>query len=277
MTPQHEEWDELLAGHALDALEPEDEHRLLDHAAGCETCSQTLRVFQEVAADLARALPAMPPPEGGKQRLLAALADGPVAPPAAVPPEPRSAASAREPEAERAPAVGVIVPRPAGRARDRFLRRGTAALAAAAVAVVVAAGAVVYGWRQHDMASNRSSKLASAERMLHDIAAGHRMVALASGDGARGQVVQNDGHVWVLAAGLTPNDTETSTYVLWATEPDGHMMPVTTFDVGSDRFVALGDVALPAATQGSPAFAISEERGRTAPAVPSTPVLSSQA
>ena len=46
------EWAELTAAHALHALEPEDELRLLGHLRGCADCRRTLDEYQLVAAQL---------------------------------------------------------------------------------------------------------------------------------------------------------------------------------------------------------------------------------
>lgn len=52
-TTSHDEmWDELTAGYALDAIEPEDEARLLEHLAGCAHCRATLDDFTLVASQL---------------------------------------------------------------------------------------------------------------------------------------------------------------------------------------------------------------------------------
>ncbi|MHB8451095.1 MAG: hypothetical protein ACYDAQ_11690 [Mycobacteriales bacterium] len=60
----HEAFEELAAGHALHALEPEDEQALLAHLPGCSTCQAALAEMQAVAAQLAGAVPdEAPPPE----------------------------------------------------------------------------------------------------------------------------------------------------------------------------------------------------------------------
>src|SRR4051812_31776686 len=49
----HHEFEELAAGHALNALEPGDEQTFRAHLDGCARCQQTLAEFSEVAAGLA--------------------------------------------------------------------------------------------------------------------------------------------------------------------------------------------------------------------------------
>jgi anti-sigma-K factor RskA len=48
----HERWEELAAGHALSALEPEEEVELADHLAGCTHCREVLADHAFVAAQL---------------------------------------------------------------------------------------------------------------------------------------------------------------------------------------------------------------------------------
>lgn len=48
----HDEWDELAAGYALHALEPDEEQRFTDHLASCAECASTLGEHELVAAQL---------------------------------------------------------------------------------------------------------------------------------------------------------------------------------------------------------------------------------
>src|SRR3954466_3686218 len=49
----HAAFDELAAGHALNALEPGDEQTFLAHLDGCAQCQRSLADFSEVAAGVA--------------------------------------------------------------------------------------------------------------------------------------------------------------------------------------------------------------------------------
>src|SRR3954449_11244083 len=49
----HDAFDELAAGHALNAIEPGDEQTFLAHLDGCAQCQRSLADFSEVAAGLA--------------------------------------------------------------------------------------------------------------------------------------------------------------------------------------------------------------------------------
>ena len=48
----HDDWDELAAGYALHALEPDEEQRFTEHLAGCDECMAAVREHELVAAQL---------------------------------------------------------------------------------------------------------------------------------------------------------------------------------------------------------------------------------
>jgi anti-sigma-K factor RskA len=64
---EHDRVEELLAGHALGGLDPDDaslaERALEEHVPGCERCRKAWDGFREVAADLALAAAAVQPPD----------------------------------------------------------------------------------------------------------------------------------------------------------------------------------------------------------------------
>ncbi|MGH2709854.1 MAG: zf-HC2 domain-containing protein [Actinomycetota bacterium] len=77
MSWQHERVEELLAGHALGGLDPEDaslaERALEEHVPECESCRRAWDGYREVAADLALAAPAIQPPETLDSRVRRAM------------------------------------------------------------------------------------------------------------------------------------------------------------------------------------------------------------
>jgi hypothetical protein len=77
VTWDHERVEELLAGHALGGLDPEEaslaERALEEHVADCEICRRAWDDYREVAADLALTAPAVAPSELLEARLLRAL------------------------------------------------------------------------------------------------------------------------------------------------------------------------------------------------------------
>jgi len=62
--------DELIAAHALHALDADDERIVVEHLAGCERCREQLRELESVASTLAYAAPAAAPPPELRARLL---------------------------------------------------------------------------------------------------------------------------------------------------------------------------------------------------------------
>ncbi len=65
--------DELIAGQALYALSPDDEERVALHVAECDSCRRQLREAEALAASLAYAVPAAPPPPDLRDRVLGAV------------------------------------------------------------------------------------------------------------------------------------------------------------------------------------------------------------
>jgi anti-sigma-K factor RskA len=107
--------DELIAGHALHALAPEDEERLALHVADCERCRTQLREAEAVAASLAYAVPAVEPPPDLRDRILGAV----------------------EPVVEAPPPAAVAAPRRRNAWWPRFAAVAVPVLAAAVVGLVV--------------------------------------------------------------------------------------------------------------------------------------------
>jgi anti-sigma-K factor RskA len=58
----HSDYEELAAGFALGALEPDEEQEFQRHLEGCPSCKASVRDFEEVTASLALATPRVEPP-----------------------------------------------------------------------------------------------------------------------------------------------------------------------------------------------------------------------
>jgi anti-sigma-K factor RskA len=86
-----EHLDELIAAHALDALDPQDERLVEEHLAGCERCRAQLREMRGVSAAIALSAPAAQSPPDLRARVLEATGPVVVSPP----PEPEQPAERR--------------------------------------------------------------------------------------------------------------------------------------------------------------------------------------
>jgi anti-sigma-K factor RskA len=68
-----DEFIDLAAGYALDALDPSDVERVEQHAATCADCASRLEEFRETAAALGTRVPQADPPAALRGRLLEAV------------------------------------------------------------------------------------------------------------------------------------------------------------------------------------------------------------
>ena len=66
----HTPWEELAAGYAVNALEPEDEQAFAGHLRGCDRCRATLAEMQQVASEVAYAVEPVEPPADLRRRIL---------------------------------------------------------------------------------------------------------------------------------------------------------------------------------------------------------------
>jgi len=255
--PSHSPWDELVVGHALSALEPDDEQALTAHLASCARCERALDEHVETLGHLAYAAgPAEPPP---------ALLEGI-----------RSAVrDAGAPAAFESPGSPAPVDELA-RARDRRrLKRGAAwTSAAAAVALVVSLGAWNLTLRHDNAEQGRlSDRLASAVEAV-ETSPGRTVPLEDSAGEVTAVAVLHQDQLSLVVDGLTPNDRRDSTYVLWGQALGGSAQALATFDVRDGKVDVLRDVALPAALRPDlRLIMVTREAGRTAPAATVQPIL----
>jgi len=290
--PDHVRFDELAAGYALGALEPEDEWRFRGHASQCERCSRALADYTAVATALAETAPDARPGAQLRSRILAAAADSPQPASTVVQPiaGPASAAtSVRADSAGRAESTGRAEPGAAGgpdntappgppqapvlpltsrpRTKSRRLKL------AAAAAAVIAAGAGTYGGLAA-AGGGPSAPAAGCVAASHcsqvtlTAAAGHQVVA--------GRVIIEGRSVWLRPARLPADDAARQIYVLWQLTGKHTPLAVGSFDVrpGARAAIRIGTLAAP--YRGTLAFAVSLERGRAIPASPTRQVALGQ-
>jgi hypothetical protein len=195
----HEAWDELAAGYALHALDPDEQHRFDEHLSECPRCTQSLDEHAFVAAQLG------------------AIADG----------DDSSAA----PSWSRMRG-GVLDEEPiddlAGR-RQRYDRTRQWMTAAAAVAVL--AGGGVAGWRLSQGSNSTASAISAcqAQPSCHVVT----LRSAASGATEAAAIVTADRQVTLLPEHL-PHAATGRMYVLWQVPRAGRPAPVTTFTRAAD-------------------------------------------
>jgi hypothetical protein len=265
MSPRdtHDGFPELVAGHALHALEPEDEVALLRHLGACDRCTRELAAARDVLGQLA-------------------YAAEPVEPPASLFAKIRTEIERSDPDAFRDP-VPTPVPAPVtdleAVRQHRRLRvpDGPARwLVGAAAAVVLVLGALV-GWNVtllngRQDSDQRADALQAAVRMIE--ATPGRTVPLTGEDGLRAVAVVHGSTVSLVTDGLAENDSATTTYVLWGQTGAGAPVGLTAFDVTSDGVNVVRDAGFPA-TVLPERLMVTHESGRSVPVTPQNPVLMS--
>jgi hypothetical protein len=282
MTTDHAPFDELAVGWALHALEPEDESFFVAHLAGCDRCATTVAETTDVMAAMATDLPPAEPSEGLRDRLRAAVEQTeqlPV-PPAesarpAPPPAPPPAVPAPAARAVRPIASAPEPPRTA-EPRSRWRRAVPLGLIAAGVAAIVGLGIwnVVLTSDRNEL----QATVAEQGQMVNGLLVpGQATIApLSEPDGrAVATVVARGDEVDVVTHGLSVNDADSTTYVLWGMGGET-AQPLGTFDVtGSQMEMQTVSSGLTGLDQFA-AYGISLEPGQEAPSLPTEVVATGQ-
>ena len=260
----HVRYEELAAGMALHALEPEDEQDFLTHLSGCSLCERSLVEHEAALAELAYAADSVAPPPSVLEGIRAGVrASGrPVVFPGA-PVEP--AAPVTAPAAAPASLADAR-----SRRAQRTSRAATWLSAAAAAALVVSLGVWGNGLRdQRDEQARLSGQLASTLERLEDPTT--QTVRLQSDDGeVLAVALVSDTEVELVLDGLPVNGDDTS-YVLWGEAPDGSVRAVGAFDVTSADLQVRGGIAVDDGTQRL--LVTREPQSADLPEAPTTPVL----
>lgn len=259
---EHLRYEELAVGHALSALEPEEQQLFLSHLATCARCERDVEEHRAVLAELAGSVEVVDPPPSLWEGIRAGMVTSP------------DATSTPADEAG-ADAGGSVSSLRAGRERRASRTALTARWAplAAAAAMVVALAA----WNL-DLRSDRAAELERSERLALAVQElgqpDTQRIPLTSENGSVVAVaVVQDESVSLVVDGLEPNDDETS-YVLWTQSPEGELRPVEAFDVTGEVDV-VQDLAVEQGTGAVAAFAVSREEGSTPPPQPQGPVVAS--
>jgi hypothetical protein len=266
-TRAHARFDELAAGHALHALDADDELRFAHHLPGCRRCQDALSDYTEVAGGLADTGSENQPSQQLGARIMAAVAheprEGPATTGGGLSGDPAGAGG--DGQASKDPAA--ITDLSDRRAR----RRLRTILTAAAAAVVLLAGAGTWAGLSHG--SDPAQPLASctAASPCHKV-----VLTAAASRSPSAEVVIKGQSVWLIPSGLPADKTPGHIYVLWQITGAHTPLAVGSFDVSghSEKPVRIGSLAVP--YQGTWAFAVSLERGRVIPPRPSHPIALGQ-
>lgn len=256
--PGHGRFDELAAGYAVHALDPDEALQFARHARHCGRCQRSLADYADVTASLAELAPEAEPSPHLGGRIMAAVT-GDVAP--GDQEASRSAGAARSPAGQRSRPVVV----PLRRRRRRLVQ------VAAAVAAVIVGGSIWGGLAATSGGSPRFS-LADCARahqcteVVLTAAATHRPAA---------RVIIRDGVVYMEPTAMSANPAD-EIYVLWQLTGAHTPLAVGSFDIkpGARVPVRIGGLAAP--YRSTWAFAVSLEHGRTIPPKPSHPIALGQ-
>lgn len=217
-TPDHADYNDLLAGYALGAIDDEDRRRVAAHLDECPVCRLELEELRETAALLAFAAPRVQPPPRVKAALFARLATLDAPPPVASPPTvapPVASAPVARPTPASRPPLSII-----GRKRRVVL----AALAATLV--------VTLGWwnvtlqqRNADLAA-RVEERALVARLLDDPRAAHSLSSTSTDEypssGPAGFIYTDPrSNVALVLTYYLPQLPPDKEYQLWLVKPDG--------------------------------------------------------
>ena len=220
----HEEIQELLGAHAVDAVEPEERAAIDAHLLTCDVCRTEIGRHHETLAQL---VAPVEPSAGLRERI---LADARATGGRASTPEPDPAAALTDP----APApVRSLDEARATRPRRSGARRGLAALAAAAAVVLVVA--IGFGLGRRTSPTPDLTLLATQAQTQ----SGSRQVVLRSADGALdARVTQTSDGTGYLESENLPALRAGETYQLWAFSGKDGKTPISLGVLGTSPTVS---------------------------------------
>jgi len=255
---EHVRFEELAAGHALHALEPEDEQLFRAHLAGCARCERALDEHAGALAHLAYAPDAAEPPPSLLEGIRAGvLASG-------------REASFPSPVVEEQPVQLDEVRR--RRDASRLRRAGTLTGIAAAAALVVSLGVWNVGLRQdRDAQAEVSARISAAVSQLRDEDTETVPLRGEAGEVVAVALVRGDEMSLVLD-GLPVNDVAT-TYVVWGESSLGDKRAVGAFDVTTVGLDVRDGMRLQTSVTDVTRYLVTMEQGDSAPAIPTLPLL----
>jgi len=254
----HVSFEELAVGHALGALEPEDEQVFLTHVTACARCERDLADHLATLTHLAYAPDPAEPPASLLEGIRAGIA-----------------ASGRTSSCPAPTQLGSLRQARARRAAAGSLRRAGALTAVAAAAVLV----VGLGAWNVTLQSDRNQQDAWGKRITAAVRelgqAGTDTVPLRSGNKVVAVAVVHNQEISLVVDGLEANDGAKTSYVLWGQSRFGDVRAVAAFDVADEGLDVRPGMKMQAGVADVTRFMVTREQGDTAPAIPTLPVLAS--
>lgn len=275
---------ERTVGWVLHSLEPDEEIAALEHLDTCAECRSLAADVAAVTSGLAESVEQYEPPARLRASIVEAAQQTPQVPQTPAPVRedddrgvPVRTTAPSGPRHRLTRATGPDTGRPGGPSTSRRGRYRRLLAVAAAVAVLAGGGGLVAYAQQ--MRAERDASIAQSRDIFEMVAqfdqpgAQHAFLAAAPGTQPMAAVMVHNDQRAVMPVGLTPNPGD-HTYVLWGLNPGAEPKPVGTFDVRPtpDQPVSVGSAAGGTYSQ----YAVSLERGRVAPASPSSVIASGQ-
>lgn len=260
------DYEDLAAGAALYALEPEEDDAFSEHLPGCVRCQDVLRSSKEAASYLGVGVPQEDPPPELRERILSQAERTPQVAGDQLPADDRPRVRTEE-----------FAP-PTHRAKVRRIparRKVSARVLVAAAAVVAIAVTGVLGARVLELSEQQRQTVAQSEQMSSALAAvsdeGASMTVLRSPQGRQVATLVSGRHdAAVVPAELRASDAS-HIYVVWGMSGQ-NPVPVSTFSVRSGAPGSARVLPWSAAAAEHEVYAISLEPGQKAPAAPTNVV-----
>ncbi len=250
----HELYEELAVGHALSALEPEDEQLFLAHLPSCAACSQAVVEHTQTLTHLAYGVEQAAPPAGILDGIRAGVQASGRAGEFPVP--------AASPEGDPAPVSSLDDMRE--RRRARTVRVSTALLGAAASLVLVVALVFVNRGLQSENRTIQARDAALQTAVGSLVHQGSSAVDLTGDGGAKAVAVMRGGDMSLVLDGL-PVNASSSTYVLWQRSRFGVVQAVGSFDVKDSGVTVVNGLHLSGDPTEITRLMVTREPGRTVP------------
>lgn len=258
----HEEEKEMLAAHALGALDQEEARRVEEHLATCAECRAEMEEWRDTSSALAYTVAAAEPSPGLRARILETVrADGSQ-------PAPKAAGTAKEQASSGQSSNVIAMP------RRKLSRAQTFGAIAASLAIIALAAALFVTWlrlsetrrelARYNTAVEVLAKQVAQEREARELLTSPQsQSAMLAGTNmapqARAQLAfdRRTGHAMLFAYGLPPAPAGKA-YQLWFIS-GGKVMPGKVFTPDTKGSAMINEQVPVANLDAAPVFAVTLE------------------